>query len=370
MSYSITTIIQPYADKQGNQKVLLQVIHNRMKVYVPTLAKVPADNFLKGTIIKHKHKKTLNDAINEQRNEIEAKLLEAIRAGRIKTKADLTEAIKGRANRHLIFEFIIDLTVKLKGKISDGRLKHYKVIANKIDDYSPNTTFGNVSLQWLIGFETWLRKTGIDGNTVLSNMSLVIAILNKAHADSLVDPKQYKLYKRDKYNQKLVEYLTEEELLKIKAAIDLSDRPSYKRAGYYFLLSSFTGFRFSDSSRFDYDEMVKDGAVVLQATKNSKIISIPLYPQLREVLEFVKDNPLDLSNDKTRQYVQEICKFVGIKKKVKYHTSRHNFAMFLLSKGISIDEVAALLGDTKLVAKVYARISNEHIKGRFKEKLG
>jgi len=109
--------------------------------------------------------------------------------------------------------------------------------------------------------------------------------------------------------------------------------------------------------------------VILQAKKNKKIVSIPIHTRLKNVLEFVKDNPFSLSEEKTREFAKEISKLAGIKKHVKFHTSRHSFAMLLMKKGFSIDETSHLLGDTVAVARIYARIHNESLNKKVLEWL-
>ena len=71
-----------------------------------------------------------------------------------------------------------------------------------------------------------------------------------------------------------------------------------------------------------------------------------------------------------RLYVKSLAADAGINKDVIFHSSRHTFAMLLMSNGFTIDEASELLGDTPLVAKVYARIHNEQLDKKIIEKLG
>jgi site-specific recombinase XerD len=201
-------------------------------------------------------------------------------------------------------------------------------------------------------------------------MSIFKAILNRAATEDLIDLKQFANYKIPKYEQKLIEYLTEEEIREFTKIVDTIKRDSYKLAGNYFLLSCYTGYRISDAKRFDYGHMVQNDMLVLQTQKNNNIVSIPIHTRLKNVLEFVKQYPLKLSEQKTREYVKEVCKLAGIKKHVKFHTSRHSFAMLLMKNGFTIDETAHLLGDSIDVARIYAKIHNETLNKKIMEKLG
>jgi site-specific recombinase XerD len=372
MSYSIKPFVKKYTDKNGLSKVEMLVVYKRMKVYAPTKVKILPSQFESGKVIQHKLKVPFNAILQKQITDIETKLLDALREGDI-DKEQLSKLVKEeKINKSVItvVDFITELSINLKGKVSDGRLKHYDVMSNKLEVYHAKLKFKDISVQWLIEFETSLLKKGIDVNTLSSNMSIIRAILNRAEVAELIDKKQFAKYKVPKYEQKLVEYLTEEEISAFSKIVDTIKIDSYKRAGNYFLLSCFTGYRIGDAKKFDHSKSVQNDMVVLQAAKNKKVVSIPVHSRLKVVLDFVKETPLNLSEGKTREYVKEICKLAGIKKHVKFHTSRHSFAMLLMKNGFTIDEVAHLLGDTIAVAKIYAKIHDENLNKKVLERLG
>jgi integrase len=144
--------------------------------------------------------------------------------------------------------------------------------------------------------------------------------------------------------------------------------------GYYFLLSCLAGYRIGDLMRFDYNKSVHANGMhgnnlVLRAKKNGEVVSIDIYFKLEMVLEQIKDHKLQISETHFRKYLKGIISLCGIKKDVTPHSGRHSFAMMLMNKGFTIDEVAELLGDSELIAKVYARITNEQLNKKVKERL-
>ncbi len=372
MQYSITPVLHPYADKSGLHKLNLQVIYNRKKAYAPASIKLKEEFWDNGVIVKHPNRKVFSDLLNKQRNEIEKRLIEAIRENASISKQRLGEIAKGQkeGKQILITDFIFDQVKLLKGRLTEGRLKHYKVMAGKIEYFKEGATFREISITWLGEFEAWLRSKGLHSNTVLSNMSLLVGIFNKAAVAGLIKKEQFAGYKRPRYTQKISEYLTEEEINKLFDLVKIIEKPGHKLAGYYYILSCLTGYRLSDAKSFDYKKNVQDGNLILQAKKNKAIVSTPIFSRLAEVLEYIKDKPLHLSEDKIRQYIKELFSLVGINKDISYHSSRHSYAMLLIKKGFSIDEVAQAIGDTAIVAKVYAKISNPHLHKKFKELLG
>jgi site-specific recombinase XerD len=200
-------------------------------------------------------------------------------------------------------------------------------------------------------------------------MKIVKSILYKAAELGIIEKVKFENYKAPRYSQPIPEYLTETEITAIAELLPKLGESSMKTSGYYFLLSCFTGYRISDAKRFDYDKHVKDGTIVLRAKKNKSVVSIPVHDRLKDVLEFVKRNPLTIPEQNIRDYVRDVCKLAGITKHVKYHTSRHSWAMLLMNNGFSQEEVAETLGDSLNVARIYARISPERLNDKIMSKL-
>ena len=69
-----------------------------------------------------------------------------------------------------------------------------------------------------------------------------------------------------------------------------------------------------------------------------------------------------LSNQKMNAYLKEIADLCGINKNITFHTARHTFATYLLTKGVSIESVSKMLGHTNIkTTQIYARILDTKI---------
>jgi site-specific recombinase XerD len=379
MSYSIKAVIHPDADKNGLHKIRIQVLYNRMKIYAKTEYKVAANHFDNGEVINMPLKAKINSNLRNQVHLIEGRLIDGLRNGII-TKLQLKNIVEDKVTPEgLGFnEFITKLRKEQAGRLSEGVLKHYQVIADKVIEYDAAFHFSKLSITWLNGFEASLRKPKNDngrpvrtigGNTLHSNMKMLKTILYKAATEGLVSKAQFEDYVLPKYTAPIVEYLTEAEITRFHDLVQVLGQPGHKLAGYYFLLSCYAGYRISDAKRFNAVKMVQEGSIILRTKKNKTVVSIPIYDRLQAVLDYIHDKPLYLSEGKVREFVKDIAKMAGINKHVKYHMSRHSFAMLLRRKGFSLDEVAELLGDSPDVARVYARISNEQLAERVRERL-
>jgi site-specific recombinase XerD len=200
-------------------------------------------------------------------------------------------------------------------------------------------------------------------------MKTLKTLLNRASEQGYLEKKNFEKYRIPKLVNSIPEFISESEMDALFLFSKSMKRPGHQLAVYYFLLSCYAGFRISDLKKFNYKQMVQNNTILIRAKKNGSIVSIPIYNKLNEILEEIKDKPLYLSEQKVREYVKEVAQFVGISRKIKIHTARHSFAMMMVNRGLSLDDVAELLGDSTTVAKVYARISNSRLKKEILEKM-
>lgn len=362
--YSIAAILHPREDKNGLHKIQIRIIYQRKKSYLKTKFKVKQSQF-DVQVVNHPNAEVYNRSIKEEIEKIEKRLI----VSGFQDVKGLVKKVEAEAPKVVKY---IESVIELKsGKLAKGTLDHMTAVSNKL---SESLEFSDINIKWLEHFEANLRKKKdgktLDGNTVHANMKRLKSLLKLARKDGLIAREQYEDYQVPKYEQKLVEYLTEAEIESFQNLTFSLGESGMKRAGYYFLLSCYTGYRISDAKRFDFEQMVHGDKIVLRTSKNKEVVSIPIHSRLQVILDYIKVTPLDLSEHHIREYVKEICKLSGIKKHIKYHSSRHAFAMLLMAKGFTIDEVAELIGDSELITKVYAKVHNESLGKKIRERLG
>ena len=378
MSYSIKPILHNYVNKKtGASQIVIQVICDKNKVYKLTPFKVKPDQFSDRQIIGHIHSHKMNLQLREWCHDMEADIIEEYRFSNQIDLSTLKRIVLGESSSMKFIDVVKSLSKDLAGQMSKDTIKHYNSLANKIEIFEPGILISKMTADWMKKFETYLttsiavKRKGktLDENTVQTNMRTLKAVLNKAAVKKLIRKSQFEDYKVPAYKQKIPEYLNEQEKKSFYEIVQKIENPNHKLAGYYFLFACYTGYRHSDLRAFNYSKMVKGDNIVIRAKKNGSIVSIPIYDTMRPVLNWVKERPLILSEQKTREYVKDIAKMMGITRKINIHVGRHSFAVMLASKGFSIEEAAELLGDSLNVAKVYYRITNEQLKEKVKNLL-
>lgn len=349
-------------NKSGDCKVYIRVYGGGKEFKLPTLVRVKKGNFNGSKIVRLPNANELNRYLEEEMSKARKLILNAqLNGDEITANLFDTESGEGKIQSY-IDEFL--RLKKTDGTRVSNRLALKSVSHLRMSDIKPDT---------LLKVEEELRNAGLDQNTLNTRLKRIKSFLNYLIKQKVIKNERViesiRDYTPPRYIQKIPEYLTEEELQNWMTLVRVIQNKTKKMCGYYFLLSCLTGWRLSDLKSFDYNKSVKDGMLILRAKKNNNIVSITIYPELQEVLEFCKDNPLNISEQGFRLYVKDIASDIGINqshRNIKIHSGRHTFAMRLLNRGFTIDEVAELLGDSPEVARVYARVTNTQINEKIK----
>lgn len=165
------------------------------------------------------------------------------------------------------------------------------------------------------------------------------------------------------------------DVVKILAACDVIGRQSYERlrARAMILLLRYTALRIGDVATLARDR-VRNDEIYLRTMKNGKVVLLPVPAELRTALEFLPvpknskageskhffwngvgvDRTVIRSAEKTLHAVFKASGVAG----AHPHRFRHTLATELLAAGASVEDVAAILGNSPdIVSKYYAKWS-------------
>lgn len=371
MSYSIK--VEP----RDGRSLRLYVLYKRTKFYVPTEITIKPTQFEDGKIVGRDDALKLNKLLSKTIREAEGKFIDALTLGL--SNESIKAVLSGKSDNkydHFVLPQFEKVINRLEVSLSEGRIKHLWSIWEKINRYNSKLRFSHIDINWMREFEAWLWVSGkpdkegnatrLQQNTVNGNMKALISLLNKSADEGFIKRDVWDGYKKPKFVQNIPVYLTKDELEAFEKAVNGCSNVKMHQAGMYFLLSCFTGYRISDCKRFDRS-FLHEHSVVVRATKNKEIVSIPVHNKLEPVLSWCLENRFYISEQDAREYVKDLAKIAGITKDLKFHSGRHTFAMWLTREGFNTKEVAFYLGDSEGVAAVYSRIENAPLGARLKK---
>ena len=214
-------------------------------------------------------------------------------------------------------------------------------------------------LDYLHNKKSQLHKN-LSASSIQSYWRVLGGVIRQAIREKIITDNPLLQIKIKKPSKPKIIYLTFDEL---KLLVDADCKKSeLKRA---FIFSCLTGLRWSDVYKLKWGEILQNQdkySIEYRQKKTSELNYLPLSEQaLLHLGERGKDADLVFNLQKydhrITTYLQDWCRNAGINKKVKYHSSRHTFAVLLLSYGTPIFTLQKLMGHTNISSTmVYADI--------------
>lgn len=205
-----------------------------------------------------------------------------------------------------------------------------------------------------------------DGNLLANNSAAIYfnkitAGLNQAYRDKYIQFKVADNVKSITKRQKQREYLTIDELQRIKKLE--CDNPLLKTA---FLFSSITGLRWSDVYSLTWGDIKNssDRGHYLSFTQQ-KTSSAEWLPINQHAIDLIGERQDD--NKKVFQGLNYSPHFkalikkwllkAGITKKITFHCARHSYATMLVTKDVNISTISKMLGHKNIrTTQIYAQV--------------
>lgn len=142
-----------------------------------------------------------------------------------------------------------------------------------------------------------------------------------------------------------------------------------------FIFCCFTGLAFSDIKQLAPEHIVTDMQghrwIRKPRRKTGNMCNIPLLKIPEEILKRYRTDPECLahnvllpvtSNQKMNVYLKEQADICGIRKNLSTHCARHFFATYTLAHGVSIENVAKMLGHSNTnMTRHYAKVLDQTI---------
>lgn len=288
-----------------------------------------------------------------------------------------------------------------KADAKRGTWKKYITVQTHLLQYSTENhnrslDYENFDWKFKSAFINWLYSP--PRNHSINNAAKIFGIIKQLLREShRLGYHENKIFEDKNFNLKKVKTknkvrLTIEELDRL-SELDLSDNPRLEKVRDLFIVGSYTGLRHSDWYSVKREQIFtgKNGEefIQLRAQKTSKSTVIPLFPELKEVLERYNYQLPKISQQKFNDYIKEVAKIAlgnatfmrifsesGQKKdetiekwqKVSSHAARRSFATNFWELGISPAILMTITGHaTEKQFFEYIDVTSEEIAARFAE---
>lgn len=237
-----------------------------------------------------------------------------------------------------------------------------------------------IDANWIRGFLAYLKNDAHNRNSkrkvkplcqnTIFQLFLVFGfVFAQAQRDAIItrNPiKELNSKERPKQENDVREFLTLEEVSRLI-------KTPYKdeQVKCAFLLSVFTGLRWSDIKRLKWEDLHED--------ENGKYFRITMKKTAKPICVYLSDIGTKYlptrtksndngfvfalpNNTRINAHVRRWCKEAEITKKVSFHVARHTFATMMLNNDTPLEVVSKMLGHKKLsTTEIYAKLLNRTI---------
>lgn len=352
-------------NKNGTAPIEMTIIINGKRTLISLDRKEAPSDFQKK--VKSKKKNNLQEYLEQIREKINSIQVEMMKENIAITTENVKEWYKsGGRKRRSIQTLFEDYDVILKSRLKSGELsdKQYK--------------------RYLLSFESFLSHTGLNKDNDIDviephHIELFKAKLLETYKDSTAQSYMKKIrtvidyaFKTGRVNKDCFcgvklptplpkrEYLSDENIEKLKNKTISIERISRVRDLFVFQMSC--GLSYADLSGVD-ELLAKDGIYYIKGNRVKTGIEYTtvVLPDGVDVWNKYNGKLPILSNQRLNSYAKELQDICGIDQELTTHIFRKTFATMMLNKGVSISNVAKMMGhsNTTITEKHYAMVKDD-----------
>jgi len=261
---------------------------------------------------------------------------------------------------------------------SSNTIKSYKNTFKLFIDYLVNIkglkitdiTFDNITREYVLDFLTYLEN---EKHNTIKTRNHRLAVIKSFYefclmyeVENISNIRKVLEIKCKKTTNKVIDYLTEEELKNVLNSVDTSTLKGRRDLTILSLMYD-TAARSSEIINLKIEDINLETKTVILNGKGSKQRIVPISNNTRDLLKmYLKENILDyflLCNNKKEKlnkwFLRDLLKkHIKIQNKnITPHTFRHTRAIHLLSVGVPLIYIRDLLGHTSIsTTEIYAKV--------------
>lgn len=238
---------------------------------------------------------------------------------------------------------------------SEGTQEVWRCWANRVNSWKGvEVSLKDVGDEWWRKYTEWVRSQDFSQATTHHYLARMRSVLSYAERNGLLarNPARNTTIQAVKNTERV--YLSVEELRRLRSVGIPGE------VGRAFLFACFCGLRYSDVAALTWED-IQGSRLVKRIVKTRSVEYLDLNSQAMEMLGERGTGQVFAIPKRVRRAQEAVLKAwaekAGIPKHITFHTSRHTFAVLMLSAGVDIYTLSRLLGHTNVITtQIYADI--------------
>lgn len=357
------------ASKTTKGTVQIEILFERKRKWISTGVRLYSDQWNDKTKIKNTVQSVeLNERLDAQMQNINEFINNLIKNKEAFSFDKLEHFLKYSQQKESFIDFI-KRRVSERTDLRRGTLSTHSSLINSLQEFGRIIYFTDITTANIMYYDDFLHKKYTKQTTVHGYHKRLKRYINEAIKYELLKDNPYNKLKFDRGKSEGIKYLTTEQINQIRSLEIASE--SIDKVRDLFIFQCFTGLSYADLFKFDFSTVIERKNKFFIRDVRVKTQEEYFLMLLKPAMEILRKYDFKLPAISNYQYnlrlkiVQELAK---IKLSLHSHMARHSFAVMALNMGVSIENLAKMMGHTDIkTTQIYAKVLNKSVQEEFEK---
>ena len=357
------------ASKTTKGTVQIEILFERKRKWISTGVRLYSDQWNDKTKVKNTVQSVdLNERLDAQMQNINEFINNLIKNKEAFSFDKLEHFLKYSQQKESFIDFI-KRRVSERTDLRKGTLNTHASLINSLEEFGRIVYFSDITTANIMYYDDFLHKKYTKQTTIHGYHKRLKRYINESIKYELIKENPYNKLKFDRGKSEGIKYLTIEQINQIRSLEIASE--SIDKARDLFIFQCFTGLSYADLFKFDFSTVIERKNKFFIRDVRVKTQEEYFLMLLKPAMEILRKYDFKLPAISNYQYnlrlkiVQELAK---IKLSLHSHMARHSFAVMALNMGVSIENLAKMMGHTDIkTTQIYAKVLNKSVQEEFEK---
>lgn len=357
------------ASKTTKGTVQIEILFERKRKWLSTGVRLYSDQWSEKTKVKNTVQSLdLNERLDTQMQNINEFINGLVKNKEPFSFDKLEHFLKYSQTKESFIDFI-KRRVSERTDLRQGTLNTHASLITSLEEFGRIVYFTDVTTANIMHYDNFLHGKYNKQTTIHGYHKRLKRYINEAIKYDLLKDNPYNKLKFERGKSEGIKYLTLEQIKQIQGLKTASE--SIERVRDLFVFQCFTGLSYADLFNFDFSGVIKKGNKFFIRDVRVKTEEEYFLMLLKPAMEILQKYDFKLPVISNYQYnlrlkvVQELAR---IKQNLHSHMARHSFAVMALNMGVSIENLAKMMGHTDIkTTQIYAKVLNKSVQEEFEK---
>jgi site-specific recombinase XerD len=357
------------ASKTTKGTVQIEVLFERKRKWIGTGVRLYSDQWNDKVKVKNTVQSIeLNERLDAQMSNINEYINSLIKNKEDFSFEKLERFLKYSQKKESFIDFV-KRRVSERTDLRKGTLNTHASLINSLEEFERIIHFTDITTANIMHYDDFLHRKYTKQTTIHGYHKRLKRYINEAIKYELLKDNPYSRLKFERGKSEGIKYLTTEQIARIRA-LKISSK-SIEKVRDLFIFQCYTGLSYADLFKFDFSTVTKKNNKFFIRDMRVKTEEEYFLMLLKPAMEILRKYDFRLPVISNYQYnlrLKVVQELANIKSSLHSHMARHSFAVMALNMGVSIENLARMMGHTDIkTTQIYAKVLNKSVQEEFEK---